>query len=317
MSFYHNSQVAILRGVLVVHAGAGTWKHVKNFEEIKKVISESLREGSKELLSGNSLDAVVKATEVLEGSGLLNAGLGSVVDLRGEISMDAGVMWGPTRRAGAVAGVKYPKNPVVLARKVMEETDHVILGGDEADLLAQKLGMPEHPGPSERIMRRYREIIAQHPREVRYKRSLELATRLGFLDTVGAVAVDNDGNTAAAVSTGGVMMKFPGRVGDSAVPGAGFYASPKGAAVATGIGETIIISLLTFRVVEYIEAGYLPSTAAKLGIMMHTALQGENTAGVIAVDNKFNYGANYNTSAMPWGAINMADGRIRIYGFPK
>jgi len=307
-----------MRGVLVVHAGAGTWRNVDE-EIIRKVLSDALKRGADVLESGGSaLDAVVEATISLEDSGVLNAGLGSVPDLTGKVSMDAGVMDGWSSRTGAVAAVTYPKNPVLLARKVLELTDHVLLAGSAADELAARLGLPKHPGPSERVRKRYEEVLKKASSgDAVFRKSFELAKKLGYLDTVGAVALDREGKLAAAVSTGGVILKFPGRVGDSAIPGAGFFANKHGAAVATGIGETIMMSMLSLKVVNLISEGYLADTAARLAIQYHTSAHGRDTAGLIVLDYRGNaYGA-YNTQAMPWGYVEIGEGEPVISGFKK
>ncbi len=307
-----------MNGVVVVHAGAGTWRFF-NKDEIVNIIKSSLKAGVKVLERGGSaLDAVVEATVVLEDSGILNAGLGSVVDVLGRLTMDAGVMDGYSGRAGAVAAVTYPKNPVVLARKVMELTDHIILCGSGADELAIKLNLPKHPGPTERVIKLYKEYVSKaDSAPARFAKNIKVAKELGMFDTVGAVALDNNGRLAAAVSTGGIILKFPGRVGDSAIPGAGFYANRYGAAVATGVGETIIMSLLTYRAVELMKEGYTAATAARIALQIHTSLFGRDTAGLIVVDRSgMPYGV-YNTQAMPWGYLRVGMEEPHISGFPE
>lgn len=305
-----------MNGVVVVHAGAGTWRYLDE-SLVRKVLTDALMAGVEALRKGGTaIDSVVKATIRLEDSGVLNAGSGSILDLKGSISMDAGVMDGWSGTAGAVAAVTYPKNPVMLARRVLELTDHVLLAGSAADELAARLKLPQHPGPSERARKRYEEALGRvKSGDLVFKKSLELARQLGYVDTVGAVALDNEGKLAAAVSTGGVILKFPGRVGDSAIPGAGFYANKYGAAVATGIGETIIMSMLSYRAVSLISEGYLADVAARLAIQYHTSLYGKDTAGLIVLDRGGNpYGA-YNTQAMPWGYIKVESGELVLSGF--
>ena len=288
-------------------------------DEIIEVVNKALSNGFTALQKGNAIDGAVAATEVLEDSGILNAGIGSVVDLSGNISMDAGVMDGSTGKAGAVAAITYPRNPILLARKVMELTDHILLAGKAADDLARKLGLRKHPGPSKRVIERYRKLLSYGDEKLslRFGRSYKLAKELGIADTVGAVAADSEGRVAAAVSTGGVMLKFPGRVGDSAIPGAGFYASKKGAAVATGIGETIISSYLTLETIKLIDQGLTPETAVKWALMKHTSLQGPDTAGVIAISFNGDFGVGYNTQAMPWGVLQEGIKEPKIFGLPK
>lgn len=295
--------------VLAVHLGAGEWDINEDMRKrIRDLIVQALEEGYKAGLSGSGVDMVVKAIEILEDSGIVNAGLGSTVDLSGSISMDAGIMYSGYNKAGAVAYVKYPKNPIKLARYVMENTDHVILVGEPADFLAAKLGLERHPGPLENIVRRYKETIIKIKHGVIgrkvYERSIRLWMQLGFLDTVGAIARDRYNELAAAVSTGGIFLKMPGRIGDSAIPGAGFYANKCGAAAATGIGEFILMSLLTFSIVQEICNSVDVVTAVNKWLKLITDTYGIGTAGTIAMDNRGNIYGNYNTKAMPWGYID-------------
>ncbi len=310
-------------GVLVapavaVHAGAGRWQLDPETEErLRKLIRDALEAGMEASRSGSALDMVVEAVKVMEDSGLVNAGLGSTVDLSGSVSMDAGVMYSGTGRAGAVAYVRYPRNPVLLARYVLESTDHVLLVGEAADRLAERLGLSRHPGPAERVRRAYEEAMrraraGEVPQRF-YARSLELWLRLfGPGDTVGAVAVDSGGELAAATSTGGVFLKMPGRVGDSPIVGAGFYASKCAAASATGIGEFIAIFGLSRRIVEAACASGDPVASARRLVEEFTRLFGSGTAGVLVIDGEGRAHGEYNTQAMPWGYS--AGGVVRVLG---
>ncbi|MEM1812019.1 MAG: isoaspartyl peptidase/L-asparaginase, partial [Candidatus Nezhaarchaeales archaeon] len=197
---------------IILHGGAGSWK-TDEVEEALKALRFAGELGLKVLEGhGSALDAVVEAVSFMEGSGFFNAGRGSCKDLSGNVSLDAGVMW--MGRAGAVAYVKATWNAVRLARIVMEHTPHVLLVGDGADELARSRGLPP----------------------------LDPATRGLSNDTVGAIALDAEGRLASAVSTGGIKGKMPGRVGDSPIPGAGFWASRLVASCATGYGEAIIMA---------------------------------------------------------------------------
>ncbi len=309
-----------MRPVIAVHVGAGTWKYLK-VDDVIKAIGDALRVGMNAIASGEgAVNAVVKSVMVLEDSGLFNAGLGSVVDLTGRVSMDAGVMDGWSGGIGAVASVTYPKNPVLLARKVMELTDHVIIAGSGGDELARRLGLEKHPGPRDDVIKRFRELLKRAEEgRTRFRRSYELALKLGLVnaaDTVGAVALDKEGRLAAAVSTGGVMMKFPGRVGDSAVPGAGFYASRSAAAVATGVGEVIIKSFLTLRAVLRVESGIPVMKAAEEVIEELSGAYGSDNAGLVVIDSEGDAWGAYNTRAMPWGFLRLGDKAPTISGLP-
>ena len=295
--------------IVLVHGGAGSWKSIiRNSDDIKnkvtEVVSNAAKAGYEVLVSGgNAVDGAVEAVKVLEDSGILNAGLGSVLDIEGKVCMDAGVMDGSIYRAGAVACVTYPKNPVILARKVMELTDHVLLCCEGADKLARKLGLERHPGPTERAKKLWGEAReklrkGEKPRDW-WRKNWEIVKMLSLYDTVGAVALDDQGRLAAAVSTGGISFKLSGRIGDSCIPGAGFYANTQGAAVATGIGETIILSMLSLRAVDFLSLGMSADLAAKTAISMLEEKFGKNTAGLILLSKDGEVSTVMNTEGMP------------------
>jgi len=303
-----------LKAILAIHGGAGKWAvDEKTYRDVKKVLEEALVEGFRVYRTGSSLDMITIAIEVLENSGIFNAGIGSTVDVSGSISMDAGLMY--RNRAGAVAYAKYPKNPVKLARIVLEKTDHIIIAGDAADNLARKMGLEPHPGPLPRTLELYRNFMEKLRRgekiESPFKKSLEMWLNIG--DTVGAVAIDKDSVLAAGASTGGVFFKMPGRVGDSPIPGAGFYANECGAAVATGIGEYILLTHATLKIVEELCNNTLPGKAIEKILNVITSRFGSNTAGFIALDKLGRVAGLYNTRAMPWGYIS-DDGAVKILG---
>ncbi len=310
--------------ILLVHGGAGAWRtHRNKIEEVCKVLKDALTAGYELFRSASAIEAAVEAVKVLEDSGLLNAGTGSVVDVRGKVTMDAGVMDGYSGRAGAVAATSYPKNPVLLAKLIMERTDHILIVGRYADELAKLWGLKKHSGPTERVLKRYNELInklcsGEIPIE-RFSRNFTIARQMFELecDTVGAVALDESGRLAAAVSTGGIMMKLPGRVGDSAIPGAGFYANRFASAVATGIGETIILSFLTLKAVKYVEGGLRADEAGRKAIDEHTKLFGRGTAGLIIVDEDGFFDGVYNTEGMPWGYLTKDLREASVLGLPS
>lgn len=301
---------------VAVHVGAGRWnREPEQVRQVVELIHSSLDAGMRAGATGSSLDMVVEAVRVLEDSGIVNAGAGSTVDLSGSVSMDAGVMYSKTGRAGAVAYVRYTRNPVALARFVLEQTDHVLVVGEAADRLAERLGLPRHPGVSERVRRLYEEAV----RKIRagevpqrfYSRSLGVWLKLfGIGDTVGAVAVDREGELAAATSTGGVFLKMPGRVGDSPIVGAGFYASRCGAASATGIGEFIILYGLSRKAVDSLCAGGDPTATSEEVLRDFTERYGGDTLGFILMDRSGRAHGSYNTQAMPWGYASREGVRV-------
>ncbi|MCD6340856.1 MAG: isoaspartyl peptidase/L-asparaginase [Desulfurococcales archaeon] len=310
--------------ILLVHGGAGAWRaHRDRIEEVCKVLKDALITGYELFKSASAIEAAVEAVRVLEDSGLLNAGVGSVVDVRGGVTMDAGVMEGCSGRAGAVAATSYPKNPVVLAKLIMEKTNHILIAGRYADELARLWGLQKHPGPTQHVIKRYSELISKLRRgeipNERFRKNYAVARQLLGLghDTVGAVALDEGGCLAAAVSTGGIMMKLPGRVGDSAIPGAGFYADRHASATATGVGETIIMTFLTLRAVTYVRQGLRADEAGKRAINEHTKLFGKGTAGLIIVDKDGFFDGVYNTEGMPWGYLARDSKEAVVLGLPN
>lgn len=291
--------------VVIVHGGAGRW----NVDEetrvrVLEVLKNAARSGLDAILrGGNAVEAVVSSVKVLESSGLFNAGIGSVLNLFGEVEMDAGIMDGKTMRAGGVAAVTRPKHPIELARIVMEKTDHVLLVGRGADRLADLFGLEPRPPIPQRVLERYRELV-KNLDSVRYWKKLKDLLRIVapmVSDTVGAVALDMDGNVAAAASTGGVWLKLPGRVGDSPIPGAGFYADNRGGgASATGLGETIVMTSLTRFAIELMIQGKSAKKACIEAITELTRRFGPDTAGIIAIDVKGEIASVHNTEYMPF-----------------
>jgi beta-aspartyl-peptidase (threonine type) len=198
--------------------------------------------------------------------------------------MDASLMEGATFRAGAVGAVRTVQNPILLARAIMEEGRHVFLAGEGADRFAQEHGFSAVTQAT---------LITERQR----KRWQESHTQ-GEPGTVGAVAFDKAGQLAAATSTGGIFDKHPGRVGDSAVIGAGTYADDTlGAASATGLGESIIRTTLTRTAVEFLRGGIHPTQAAHRAIELFQKRTGSE-AGIILVDALGRVGYAYNAPAM-------------------
>ncbi|MEM0468678.1 MAG: isoaspartyl peptidase/L-asparaginase [Pyrobaculum sp.] len=292
-----------MKPVVVVHGGAGSWELGEEERAlVKKKLREAVLEGLERLRSGDAIDAVVAAVEYMEKSGVFNAGYGSVYSLDGGVYLDAGVMDGRSMKAGSVAAVDGVVSAVKLARYVLENTDHVIIAGHGAKALAARAGLlaPLYKFYSDEKNRRYNELLDKlRGGEWIYKK---ITPFIG--DTVGAVALDKEGNMAAAVSTGGIWLKWPGRIGDSPVPGAGFWAeNGVGAFCATGVGEVILMTLLSYRARnELLKTGNL-ERALQETIRQVTELYGRDTAGIIGIDIGGNVAFAYNTKAMArgWG----------------
>lgn len=290
---------------IVVHGGAGQWSEREKFSYVENAILKSLEAGALILRSGGSaLDAVVDSVMVLEDSGVLNAGLGSYPNLVGEIEMDAGVMDGKSLRAGAVGCIKDVKNPVLAAKLVLEKTDHVLLVGEWASKFATSMGLPKLDFDRSGGLLKYRDLVKKFDEgSTRYKSNLKLYKQYPYLfhETVGAVALDCNGDLASATSTGGLALKLPGRVGDSPLIGAGTYADKNIAVSSTGVGEYIILLGLGVRASVYAENGFTAKEVAERLVQLLTLNFGENSGGLIALDRNGSIGISYNTPGMARG----------------
>lgn len=289
------------RCVLAVHGGAGTISRDRMTPQREKryraALEAALRAGYAVLEEGGgSVDAVLAAVVVLEDNPLFNAGRGAVFNSAGEHELDAAVMDGASGRAGAVAAVRYVKNPVLAARAVMDRTPHVLLAGEGADDFARAAGL-------EMVSRGY----FSTPERARALARVRKQARTAAADhhgTVGAVARDRYGNVAAATSTGGYTNKMPGRVGDSPLIGAGTYADNATCAVsATGPGEYFIRRGLAYDVAARMR--YLGETvrqASRRALARVASAGGDG--GLIAVDSS-------GRIAMPFVSEGMYRGFIR------
>jgi beta-aspartyl-peptidase (threonine type) len=228
--------------VLAIHGGAGSLPKDLSSEElgaIRATLLRALDAGSQILASsGSSVDAVQSAVKVMENSCVLNTGCGAVLDHEGFAELDAALMDGSNRKAGAVAALRHVANPIDLARQVMDHSKHVLLVGPGAEQFAQERGMIMMPESYFVTERRRKELERAIEAE---KGASQTVLPSGGKGTVGAIALDTRGNLAAATSTGGLTNKHSGRVGDSPIIGAGTYAENGVCAVsATGVGEVFI-----------------------------------------------------------------------------
>lgn len=284
--------------VLVIHGGAGGPPKGTLSPEKEKLYLESLREvldsGSRLLGSGRSaLDVVEICVRMMEDNPLFNAGKGSVFTAEGKNEMDASVMDGLTMKAGAVAGVTIIRNPVTAARAVMEKSPHVLLAGEGAENFAKKQGV-EIADPSYFYTKERWDAL----------QNAKAKEKNDGHGTVGAVALDANGNLAAATSTGGMTNKMKGRVGDSPVIGAGTYASNRTCAVsATGHGEFFIRNVVAYDVSALMEyKGMKLQDAADLVINKKLKDQ-KAEGGLIAVDREGNIAMPFNSNAMFRGMV--------------
>ena len=277
--------------VIIVHGGAG--KISDNLAEKRLLgVQKALDEGWTLLNNGGkALDAVVEAVRVMEDYPWLNAGIGSSLNYDGFVEMDALVMDGSTLRAGAVAAVRRIKNPVLAAKLIMEKTKHILLVGEGAERFMSSLGM-DLIDP--------KILVTQYQKE-RWMKYREEGNPYTYGDTVGGVAIDINGNIAVAVSTGGLFLKIPGRVGDTPIVGAGGYAdSAVGGASVTGLGEAAMRVLLSKTIIDFLKNGFDPMRAAREGIKLMEKRVG-GRCGAIVLDKYGRIGFYKNTDVMIFG----------------
>lgn len=316
--------VSAQKYVMVIHGGAGTILK-KNMtpereEAYKAAITKALQTGYDLLKTGHSsLDAVEAAVRTLEDNPLFNAGKGSVFTHDGRNEMDAAIMNGKTLQAGAVAGVTVIKNPVSAARAVMEKSEHVMLVGKGAEQFAKEVGLeivdPHYFWTPQRwnaLQQALKEDSIKAAQGHAMAEKLGIQNRDNKFGTVGAVALDKDGNLAAATSTGGMTDKKYGRVGDSPIIGAGTYANNRTVAVScTGWGEFYIRNVVAYDLSAQMEyKGASVKDAGKAVITKVGALGGDG--GLIALDKNGNMAMPFNTEGMYRGAITQ-DGKIEVY----
>ncbi len=296
---------------IAIHGGAGTITRANMTPETEaayeQALETALRAGHAVLESGgSSLDAVVAAIQSMEADPLFNAGVGAVLTEEGIAELDASIMSGADRDAGAVAGVRTVQSPIALARAVMEQSPHVMMASSGAEAFALSLGIPVVDNA----------MFVTPNRKQALDRALERRNRTGALPdsfsvgaermgTVGAVALDRMGNLAAGTSTGGMTAKQFGRVGDAPIIGAGTYADNETAAIsATGHGEYFIRGVVAYDV-----ASMMRYTGLSLSESANAVIHGRltdlgGTGGIIAMDREGNVSMPFNTSGMYRGMIS-------------
>jgi L-asparaginase / beta-aspartyl-peptidase len=274
---------------IIVHGGAGPIKDDSLAARLEGCKAAALAGWAILQQGGAALDAVEAAVVGLEDNPLFNAGTGSTLNSLGKIEMDAAIMEGHSLRAGALAAVSGVKNPINLARRVLEDGRHILLEGEDALLFARQIGFPECAPEALLVESEKKRWQSKH-------------------GTVGAVAFDSAGRLAVATSTGGIFNKLPGRVGDSPLIGCGTYADGYGAASCTGQGEAIIRLVLAKRAVDFLHEvdNGEAQTAARMAIAdLEERLQ--STGGIILIDRLGNIGYARNTSHMPVGWVLSGD----------
>lgn len=292
---------------IVIHGGAGAIARYKMTPELEKAYTkgliESLTVGHEILKAGGSgLDAVQRAVNVMEDNLLFNAGKGAVFNHVGKNEMDAAIMDGQTLKAGAVAGVRHIKNPVDLARLVMEKLPHILLARDGAEEFAKAQGMELMPDDyffTELRWKQLQELLAREKGRNEAGPIDDNPDKDKRLGTVGAVALDQSGNLAAATSTGGMSNSRYGRVGDSPIIGAGTYANNHTCAVSTtGHGEFFMRCLTAYDVSAMMEYRGLSLSQATETAIFNRLTQLGGTGGLIAIDQKGNIALPFNTPGM-------------------
>lgn len=304
------AEAAQPRWGIVIHGGAGTISREnmtpEREAEYNAKLTEALRAGHAVLArGGSSLDAVAAAVNVMEDSPLFNAGKGAVFTSEGKNELDAAIMEGRTLAAGAVAGLRHVKNPVNLARAVMEKSPHVMMIGEGAEAFARQQGIEMVPESYFRTESRWRAL--ERAREAE-KRPGPTSYRAGGgvpemddrkFGTVGAVALDRAGNLAAATSTGGMTNKRWGRVGDVPIIGAGTYANNASCAVsATGHGEYFIRYTVAHDICARMQYRGVPLREAADAVVMDVLVKAGGEGGVIAMDAQGNVAMPFNSSGM-------------------
>jgi beta-aspartyl-peptidase (threonine type) len=296
--------------VLVAHSGAGNYSGMtpQTIDARRDGMVKAIRSGYAILArGGTSLDAVEATIRVMEDSGLYDAGRGAYYTQQGVPEMDAAIMDGRTLQAGSVAALKHIANPIHLARLVMEKTPHVLLVADGAEEFAKSQGI---------------ELVSPYyfytDREWKRFQDAEQKKKPGDgHGTVGVVALDEAGNLAAGTSTGGTVLKMPGRVGDSPIIGAGTYANNESCAVsATGTGEYFMRNVVASDICARVRYLHVSLQQAAGDVVMKELVAQKGDGGVIALDRQGNIATPFNTTGMLTAAVH-ADGKIKLSGWSK
>jgi beta-aspartyl-peptidase (threonine type) len=306
--------------VLVAHCGAGDYsKAPPEFIETRRAgVIVAVKQGYAILAAGGtSLDAVETTIRSMEDSGLYDAGRGAYYTRAGVPEMDAAIMDGHTLAAGSVASLQHIANPIHLARLVMEKTPHVMLVGTGAEEFAKSQGI-ELVSPfyfyNEHLWERYKSAKSA---EEQKKSSMLDGDGEGEHGTVGVVALDQRGNLAAGTSTGGTVLKMPGRVGDSPIIGAGTYANNESCGVsATGTGEFFMRNIVAADICERVRYLHVSLEQAANDVVMKELVDQHGDGGVIALDRQGNVTTPFNTTGMITGTVR-ADGKITLKGWSK
>lgn len=298
-----------MRPSIIVHGGA--WDIPPDLERAHRQGTKRAVEAGWAVLAsgGSAMDAVEAAIVVMEDDETFDAGRGSFLNAEGQVELDAGFMDGAQLQVGAVAGVQFIRNPIRLARTVMEKSEHVLLIGQGAQRFAQKMGFPSCDLTDLAVPREF-----ERWQKLLYNRTY--SARQAFdrpADTVGCVALDQAGHIAAGTSTGGTPNKMPGRVGDVPMVGCGFYADDEfGGASTTGWGESIAKVLLARLALHWLQQTGDPQAAAQSAIQILSE-KVNGLGGVILLSPEGRPGWHYNTPRMAY-AYRTADMKAPFIG---
>ena len=300
---------------ILIHGGAGV-KKIKRTDDITRSLKSAVSNGFDLLKrsSNKAVDSVEAAVASMEDSGVFDAGVGSYLTIDKTVEMDASIMDGRDISAGSVGMAMGIKNPIKLARKIMERTDHVMMVSDGVTRLSKLFGNTVEEYPQElnkkilneynKLMKNVRIISKKNNKLTMLSSAASQEKSHHHYSTVGAVAIDKDGNVASAVSTGGIWLKMHGRIGDSAIIGSGIYADNKsGAACATGYGEYIMRLCLCKYACDQMQSRNSAHLSSKKSIDVLTERFGKDTGGIITVDLKGRFGRACNTRFMPTAMI--------------
>jgi L-asparaginase / beta-aspartyl-peptidase len=288
---------------IVIHGGAGAMKSSEMSEEIQNIYTSALDTalsiGMSELKAGkSSIDAVTSVIVYMEDNPLFNAGRGAVFAHSGKNELDASIMSGIDLSAGAVTGITDVKNPILLARRIKEKSDHVMLSGKGASEFAKKEGLEMVDSTwffTEKSYKSLQDAIKRE-KDLSFDQIEKNEYKFG---TVGCVALDKEGNLAAGTSTGGMTNKKYGRIGDSPIIGAGTYANNKTCAVScTGHGEYFIRFTVAHDISALMEYANLSIDEAAKEVIFNKLKPAGGTGGVICLDRMGNYAMEFNTDGM-------------------
>jgi len=294
------------RIAIIVHGGAGNYNSKRLSDNKQALYKKYLRQAIDSSFSileseGSAEDAVIKAISILENAEVFNAGKGSVFNSNAKIEMDASIMRGDTKSAGAVTGLRHIKNPISLAAAVMNNSEHVLLGGEQAEEFAKLYNVEFEREGYFKTEYRYKKYLKAKKRD---KVELDHDEKMG---TVGAVAIDINGNIVAGTSTGGLNYKKFGRIGDSALIGCGTYADNSSCGIScTGVGEYFIRSSAAHEISSLMKYKSMTLKEAIRSVLFDQIVPMGGRGGVIGIDRNGNIACDFTTKGMfrAWKTIS-------------